>query len=92
MRAWARFRVVLNPKDGLLTVSKSSDCAVVQIQMRDVDASRGQGISIQRKTMVLTRDLHLTSRSTGMIESAMAVGQFEGAAPKSEAENLRDRK
>ena len=84
----ARLRVVLHTEHRLLSVSESCHRAVIEIQMRDIDARPGQRISVQSKTMVLACDLHLACRSTGMVESAMAIGQLERAAPQGQAKNL----
>ena len=85
---WTCFWVVLNPENRLLTVSKRRNGAVVQVQMRDLDASLGQRPCIQCKAVVLTGDLPLTGRPTGMVQTAMAIGEFERAAPESQAKDL----
>ena len=88
MGAGARFRVVLNAEHGESPVLKSRNGAVVEIEMSDFDRFRIQGIGIQGKTMVLTGDLHLTCGSTGVVQTAMAIGELEGPSPQCQTENL----
>ena len=88
MGAWTGFRVVLHPKDGLVPVGNRRHGAVIQIEMGDVNQVLIQRISGQGKTMVLTGDLNLACGATGVIQTTMAVGEFEGLAAEGQAKNL----
>ena len=53
-----RFGMILHRKNRQFLVAKARDCVVVEIHMRDLDVRR-QTVSIDRKTMVMRRDLDL---------------------------------
>ena len=88
MGAWTGFRVVLNPKDRLVPVGNRRHGPVIQIEMGDVNRVLIQRISGQGKTMVLTGDLNLACGAAGVIQTTMAIGEFEGLAAESQAKNL----
>ena len=88
MGTWTCFGVVLNTEDWLLTVGDGRNGSIVEIEMGDLDLIRSQGIRIQSKPMVLTRDLHLTGGPAGMVQAAMAIGELERGAPHRQTKNL----
>src|SRR5690606_8579027 len=58
MRSRRRFRVKLEAPESILPVPQSLYCPVVQVEMRDLDAS-GQGVARDRVVVILRGDRDL---------------------------------
>ena len=86
--AGTRLRVILHAKDRLLPMGHRCHGAVVEIEVRHLDAIGGETRRIQGKTMVLTRDFHLTGGAAGMVETTMSITELEGGASHGQTENL----
>ena len=59
--------VVLNAKDGFLTVGDGRDGSIVEIEMGDIDLIRRKGIRIESEPVILAGDLHLTRGPAWMV-------------------------
>ena len=88
MGARAGFGVVLNPKHRLMAMGKGSHGAVIEIEMGDLHSILRQRVGIESEAVVLAGDLHLAGCSAGVIETAMAVIQFERSASESQSQDL----
>ena len=84
----AGLRVVLDPEHRLVAVGHGRNGSVVEIEVGDLDLLRIQCGGIQGKAVVLTGDLNLSRRSTGMVESSMAVIEFVGGTTEGQSKNL----
>ena len=84
----ACFWVVLNAKDGFLTVGDGRDGSIVEIEMGDIDLIRRKGIRIESEPVILAGDLHLTRGPAGMVQTAMAIGELEGGTPQGQTKDL----
>ena len=63
MRPWRSLRMILDGEDGQLAVAHAFNCAVVQIQVCDLDVCR-QAVSIDRETVVLGSDFDLAASTS----------------------------
>ena len=88
MRSRTGFRVILNDNNGLVTVGNRRNGAVVQIEMGDINDVGIQRFCREGKPMVLTCDLNMPRGATGVIQTAMAIGQLERFAAKGQAKDL----
>src|SRR5689334_3292210 len=63
MRSRRSFRMILDTKYRLATVSKALHSLVIQIYMRQFDFGIAQRVWIYRETMVLRRNLHFPGQA-----------------------------
>ena len=89
MRAGAGFGVVLHAEGAVFQVAQTGDRAVIQVHMGHFDILGKRG-GVHRIAVILRSDGDFSRAEVfnGLVASAMAELEFEGASPEGESENL----
>ena len=90
MGARRSLRMVLDGKDGEAEVPHSFNRPVIQIHVGQLDFPAGDGVDVDRKAVVLGRDLDLSGVELldRVVRPMMAKFEFIGSATQGEAQNL----
>ena len=78
----ASLGMILDTEDRLLTHGQRCHGSVVEVEMGDLHPIAWKGRRIDGETVVLAGDFDLPWRAAGMVETAMAVAQFETGSAK----------
>ena len=87
MRTRRSLGVILHTEKGQVTMTKSLECLIVEVDVSDFDLIGRQRISVHHETVVLGCNLHLSLREVhyGMISAAVPEFQFIGPPTQRQA-------
>ena len=87
MRPRRGFRVILDAEQRHIPVAQAFERFVVQVPMRELDFTLGQGVRIAGEVVVVSRYFDLSSLQIfdGMIPAVVPELQFEGLPSKSDS-------